>query len=49
MFGIGWGLVGLCPGPALVNLLAFEPGVLIFVLALLAGNRIAHWVVGPAK
>jgi len=49
MFGIGWGLVGLCPGPALVNLLAFEPGVLIFVLALLAGNRIAHWIVGPAK
>ena len=49
LFGIGWGLVGLCPGPALVNLLAFEPGVLIFVLALLAGNRIAHWLVGPVR
>ena len=49
LFGIGWGLVGLCPGPALVNLLAFEPGVLVFVLALLAGNRAAHWLVGPAR
>lgn len=49
MFGMGWGLVGLCPGPALVNLLAFEPGILVFVLALLAGNRLAHWLVGPAR
>ena len=49
LFGIGWGLVGLCPGPALVNLLTFDPGVLLFIAALLMGNRLAHHLVGPAK
>jgi uncharacterized membrane protein YedE/YeeE len=49
LFGIGWGLVGLCPGPALVNLLTFDPGVLLFIAALLMGNRLAHYLVGPAK
>lgn len=37
IFGVGWGLVGLCPGPALAGLsLAFRP-VAIFVAAMLAG------------
>ena len=49
LFGVGWGLVGLCPGPALVNTLSFDPGVLLFIAALLAGNRLAHGLVGPAK
>lgn len=49
MFGIGWGLVGLCPGPALVNILSLDPDVLLFIAALLMGNRLAHYLVGPAK
>lgn len=37
IFGIGWGLVGLCPGPSLVGLsLAFRL-VAIFVIAMLVG------------
>ncbi|MBY0331596.1 DUF6691 family protein [Roseicella aerolata] len=37
IFGVGWGLVGLCPGPALAGLgLAFRP-VAIFVIAMLVG------------
>ena len=37
IFGVGWGLVGLCPGPALAALsLAFRP-VATFVAAMLAG------------
>lgn len=36
-FGIGWGLAGFCPGPALVALGAGEPKALIFVVAMLAG------------
>jgi len=37
LFGIGWGLVGLCPGPALVNLAGLMPRVLVFVLAMASG------------
>ena len=37
LFGIGWGLVGLCPGPALVNLAGLMPSVMVFVLAMAAG------------
>ena len=37
MFGAGWGLVGLCPGPAVENLATLSPQVLIFVAAMLTG------------
>jgi uncharacterized membrane protein YedE/YeeE len=37
MFGIGWGLVGLCPGPALENLATVSPRVITFVVAMIAG------------
>jgi uncharacterized membrane protein YedE/YeeE len=37
LFGIGWGLVGLCPGPALESLATLSPGVLVFVAAMVAG------------
>ena len=37
LFGIGWGLVGLCPGPALENLATLSPRVILFVLAMIAG------------
>lgn len=37
LFGIGWGLAGFCPGPALVALGMGEPKALVFVAAMLAG------------
>jgi uncharacterized protein len=37
LFGIGWGLAGICPGPALVLLGAGVSKGLVFVLAMLAG------------
>ncbi len=42
LFGVGWGIAGYCPGPALANLAhsALEPA--LFVLALLAGSQIAR-------
>jgi uncharacterized membrane protein YedE/YeeE len=49
LFGIGWGMVGLCPGPALLNIMTGQEDVLIFIVALLLGNRIAHFSIGPAK
>ena len=30
MFGIGWGLSGFCPGPALVNIASLGTGALVF-------------------
>ena len=37
LFGIGWGLSGYCPGPALVSLLYGYESTLIFCLAMFAG------------
>jgi uncharacterized membrane protein YedE/YeeE len=37
LFGIGWGLVGLCPGPALVNLAGLGRPVIVFVVARAVG------------
>ena len=41
LFGIGWGLVGLCPGPALENLATLSPPLIVFCVAMVAG-MIAH-------
>jgi uncharacterized protein len=37
LFGVGWGLVGLCPGPAIENLATLSPRVTAFVLAMAFG------------
>jgi uncharacterized protein len=44
MFGIGWGLAGLCPGPAVAGLVlgAWQPW--LFVGAMLAGMMLHHVV-----
>jgi uncharacterized protein len=42
LFGAGWGLVGLCPGPALQNLAAVSPAVIAFVAAMGAGMVLHH-------
>ena len=37
LFGLGWGLAGFCPGPALVAAGAGHPKALVFTLAMVAG------------
>ena len=37
LFGVGWGLAGICPGPALVLIGAGLPQGVLFVAAMLAG------------
>lgn len=37
LFGIGWGLGGFCPGPAVTSLASFETRPAIFVLSMLVG------------
>ena len=37
LFGIGWGLVGLCPGPAISSIAFFEPISFIFIISMFIG------------
>ncbi len=37
LFGVGWGLAGFCPGPAVVAASSGQPKAWLFVLAMLAG------------
>lgn len=44
IFGIGWGLSGFCPGPALANLARLQQETLLFVPLMLLGMLIAQRV-----
>ena len=41
VFGIGWGLVGFCPGPAVAALASRSPSVALFVIAMFVGQWLA--------
>ena len=45
LFGIGWGMSGICPGPA-ISLVAFWPhDLLVFLVALFAGSYAGAFVI----
>lgn len=47
LFGVGWGLVGFCPGPAIAAL-GFGAGkALIFVAAMIAGMALYEFIAAP--
>ena len=51
LFGVGWGMSGICPGPA-IALIAFPPdGIWLFLAALIAGSYAGSLIVpsGHAK
>ena len=48
LFGAGWGLAGLCPGPAIVNLGYLNSRAALFVLAMAAGMALHAAVTAPA-
>lgn len=41
LFGVGWGIAGYCPGPALASLLTGGADILFFVVPMLVGMLIA--------
>ncbi len=43
LFGMGWGLAGFCPGPAIVSLGSGQPKAAVFVLAMLVGMALFEW------
>jgi uncharacterized membrane protein YedE/YeeE len=43
LFGLGWGIAGFCPGPALVALGTGHAKPLVFVLAMLVGMAACEW------
>jgi uncharacterized membrane protein YedE/YeeE len=44
IFGVGWGLAGFCPGPALTALGFGSAAAVIFVAAMMAGMLLARWL-----
>ena len=44
IFGVGWGLGGFCPGPAITALLLAAEGTLIFVATMLTGMAASKYV-----
>jgi uncharacterized membrane protein YedE/YeeE len=49
LFGVGWGLVGVCPGPAVTNLAAGTAFTLGVLAAILAGVGMSFLVPARAK
>ncbi len=48
LFGIGWGIAGLCPGPAIADLAVAPVPAAIFVLAMLGGMMLHRLVAGAS-
>jgi len=44
LFGLGWGLVGLCPGPAITALATLDTNLLLFVVSMLAGMLVFRFI-----
>lgn len=49
LFGIGWGLVGICPGPAIVNLVTFNVNAILFMFSLVVGMIVYKQIVKYKK
>jgi len=43
-FGLGWGLTGICPGPAIANITGGEPKILVFVVVMVIGMKSSEWL-----
>jgi uncharacterized membrane protein YedE/YeeE len=48
LFGIGWGIAGLCPGPGIAALVIQPVSAVIFVTAMLAGMAVVRFMEGTS-
>lgn len=44
LFGLGWGMLGVCPGPAVVNLSSLDPMALAFMAAMVLGAYLGRLI-----
>jgi uncharacterized membrane protein YedE/YeeE len=49
LFGIGWGMSGICPGPALSLIAFWPPDLLIFLVALFAGSYAGGMIIPSGR
>jgi uncharacterized membrane protein YedE/YeeE len=47
LFGIGWGLAGLCPGPALAAIVSLNGSIIVFVVSMIVGMLLHHFLLEP--
>jgi uncharacterized membrane protein YedE/YeeE len=47
LFGVGWGIAGYCPGPALASLGRPVADAALFVVAMIAGMLMKRWILDP--
>lgn len=44
IFGIGWGITGICPGPAIANTTGGDIKIYVFILVMVAGMKTSEWL-----
>ncbi|MBF9002728.1 YeeE/YedE family protein [Vibrio nitrifigilis] len=45
IFGAGWGLAGICPGPAIASITAGNPDIFYFIIAMVIALGVTHSIV----
>ncbi|CAM2890636.1 YeeE/YedE family protein [Vibrio neptunius] len=48
LFGVGWGLAGICPGPAITSLAFGNFDIVIFLASMVLGSLLAKHVTAPS-
>lgn len=44
IFGIGWGITGICPGPGIANIFLLNEKIFVFIAAMLTGMIISKYI-----